>query len=204
MDINNFRVSPIGDSLEIWVEVPEGPYYENITIEKIAIQDHQHYTTGYPANPQVELTINNPIDTLNIDNPKKVIKRLLFNGINILGINNTGMYFLYVKQVGIPAEEAPCICNREITIAVAANLYPIYNKAIKLINQDCFENQDALVDIYLKKAMFIQAIELEEYNTAVEIFDGLLYRDIQEGQCLDAWNSPRANYNPNVGCNTCR
>jgi hypothetical protein len=42
MDIINFRVAPTADALELWVEVPDGPNYEGITIDKIAIQDDKH------------------------------------------------------------------------------------------------------------------------------------------------------------------
>ena len=121
MDIINFRVSPIGDALELWVEVPEGPNYENIQIEQIAIQDHNHYTIGYPENPQIELSIGG-IDDLKILNQKRVIKRLPIGKLGLLGLETTGMYFMYVKQSGCQVEGTSCIYNKEATIAIAANL----------------------------------------------------------------------------------
>ena len=37
MDVINFRVSTDSEALELWVRVPDGPYYEDITIKEIAI-----------------------------------------------------------------------------------------------------------------------------------------------------------------------
>ena len=205
MDIINFRVSPIGDALELWVEVPEGPNYKNIQIEQIAIQDHNHYTIGYPENPQIELSIGG-IDDLKILNHKRVIKRLPIGKLGLLGLETTGMYFMYVKQSGIPAEETPCVCNKEVTIAVAANLWPIYNKAVKSLHSyitDCDDSRNALLDIYVKKNMFLNAIELEDYSSAIYIFNTILSMDIDDGNCL---NSCRPSTNTSIqrsNCKTC-
>jgi len=38
VDINNFRVSPDGKYLEIWVEVPDGPHYNGVNITTIRIK----------------------------------------------------------------------------------------------------------------------------------------------------------------------
>ena len=56
--------------------------------------------------------------------------------------------------------------------------------------------------------MFLEAIELQDYETAITIFDGLLFREVAKGDCLNACS--RSNYNgSNVinykgGCSTCR
>lgn len=191
MDINNFRVSPDGDGLEIWVEVPEGSNYEDITIQKIAIQDSNHYTIGYPDRPQIELLPESLIPDFQITDNKKVIKILKFKDLKILGICNTGMYFMYVQQTGIPSIDTPCICNKTTTIAVAANLYPIYNKGVKLVQQffkdTCKDNiRQELLDLHWGQRLFLDAVEVEDYITAIEIFNNILGKDLKEGDCLNA------------------
>lgn len=213
MDINNFRVSPIGDSLELWVEVPVGPAYNDITIKSIAIQDHKHYTVSYPTTPQVELTQDHPIAEFNISNPKKVIKRLMFKDMTTLGLNNTGMFFVYIKSDGIPGEQVKCICFKDVTVGVAANLYPLYNLAIKYLNTIddlCINNSDKLIDIYLKKQLFLEALTMQEYSTAISIWDKIFFRDIKKGDCLNANSCNFNNFNGDSitipftsGCKTC-
>lgn len=191
MDIINFRVSPIGDSLEIWVEVPDGPNYDDIYINKIAIQNQKGYTVGYPATPQFEMTTD-PLfpEEIRIIDQKKVVRILKFKDLGLLGLENTGLFFMYVSFTGIPAQDTPCCCLKNPTVSVAANLYPIYNKAIKLLNSyydDCnSNNQSLLIDIYLKKQMFLSAIELEDYTTAISIWDNLVFKEVSDGDCLNS------------------
>lgn len=211
MDINKFNISSVGDSLEIWVEVPIGPAYSDVRIKSIAIQDHLHYTSGYPERPQVELTQNHPIDTFNIPNPKKVIRRIKFKDLSTLGIKNTGFFFMYVKSEGIPGDQIHCICFRDVTVGVAVNLYPLYNKAVKLLNIDehCNDNESLLIDIFLKEQIFLKAIEAQDYNTAIRIWNNLLFRDVKQGDCLNANTCNFNNFNNDVvipftaGCKTC-
>jgi tetratricopeptide (TPR) repeat protein len=137
--------------------------------------------------------------------PKETILRISLNSIRLL-VPNTGMYFLYVEREGEESEVSnPCICDKDITIAVAANLAPIYNKAIKLINSslnNCNDNKQALLDIYLRKQTFLAAIELEEYQTAINIFKELLKQEIQSGLCLDI-NHVNNETIVLSGCKTC-
>ena len=72
-----------------------------------------------------------------------MVKRLFFKDLKLLGLEDTALFFMYVHQEGIPDPDTPCCCNKEVTIAVAANLYPIYNRAIKFLdgwNNDCNSN----------------------------------------------------------------
>lgn len=213
MDINNFRVSPDGKFLELWVEIPEGPGYSGLTIDKIAIQDHMHYTIGYPSNPQIELTATQE-EPFDIGDNKRVIKILSFSDMKILGnLDNTGLFFMYVHQVGVPGPELECKCSLETTIAVAVNMFPIYNKAIKLINQlngECTDKaiRDELVDLHWKKDTFRQAVMLQEYDSAISLFNDTLFSDIKEGNCFNTCSN--SNYNElsyvvptSGGCKTC-
>lgn len=206
MDIINFRVSPDGKDLELWVEIPEGPNYNSLEIDKIAIQDHKHYTIGYPDKPQVELKLTSPVDELKIGNPKRVQKRLSLKELGILGLNSTGLYFMYVHQDGIPAVETPCICSKTVTVGVAANLYPFFNKAVKYLYKYldfCGDSRDNLIDIYIKQDMFLNAVEMEDYDTAIYIFDNLLSMEINEGECLNSCSPSSVNTTRSNNCKTC-
>lgn len=213
MDIINFRVSPIGDALEIWVEVPDGPNYDNIEINEIAISDHNHYTNNtYPVAPQARLTFttNTSPSSFEFTNRKKVIKRISFKDLKTFGLDNTGMFFLYIKQSGVAEEGTPCLCNKTVTIGVATNLYPIYNKTIKLLNDyenSCSDNRAKLIDIYLKKQMFLEAVVLEEYETAIDIFNSILFMEIKEGDCYNgcnpSYNNSHGTLKASYGCKTC-
>lgn len=212
MDINNFRVSPDGKYLELWVEVPDGYNYENLEIDEIAIVNHKGYSgENYPQNNAIRLNYStaSTLTSFEFNDRKRVITRIPFSELKLGGVNNTGLFFVYIKRRGLPNIETPCECDKEITIGVAANLYPIYNKTIKLLNtfdDRCKDNKENLIDIYLKKQMFLEAIVLQEYTTAIEIFDSLLFMEIKEGDCLNGCNpsfSTTGMHFKKGGCNNC-
>lgn len=166
--------------------MPDGPNYDDITIEKIAIQDYAHCTVDYPENPQVELTLNNPVEHLNISNPKEVSKILKFKHLTLLGLCQSGLYFMYIKQVGIPAIETPCCCNKDVTIAVAVNRFPIYNKILKLLGNDyCHNTQEQQLDIYLHSLAFYAAVDMQDYLQAINIYANMMSADIDAGKCYN-------------------
>jgi hypothetical protein len=190
---------------------------------------------GYPEHPQFEMKYNpmflpqgSPALPTDFYNNKKVSKILTFKDLKKLSrtgkcpdtkcshkFTNSGLFFMYVHQVDDgtnPLTEAiPCCCNKETTVAVAANLYPIYNTVAKLIdgwNATCNDNknQDLLIDLYLKKQIFLDAIEMEDYCTAIKIWHSSLFKDVRTGDCLNGCNNSGysgGSYDVGRGCRTC-
>jgi hypothetical protein len=81
---------------------------------------------------------------------------------------------MYIKSSGIPDECHPisCSCHKDLEIAVALNLYPLFNLSVKLINDienKCINHRDKLIDIYLKEQMIKDAIMLQDYTQAIDI-----------------------------------
>jgi endoglucanase Acf2 len=210
MDIYNFRVAPDGNSLELWVEVPSGPYYNDIKMTKICIIDQSKFksTTVYPStNNKIEFSVSSEDEFNKITNPKKFVKRISLTDSAtqmLLNSKKAGMYYVYIQVTGIPAEETPCCCFKELTVGCAINHYPVYNLMLKIINsyQDrCFIAEDKLLDLYLKKQLISQAVELSDYVTANEIYNELYKREIEKGQCLDACGSK--NLSKSGKCGSC-
>ena len=203
MEILNFKFSTTGDALDIWVKVPEGTEYTKVLIDKIAIQDSKSYTSSYPATPQFEMTPTSLVYT--ITNKKEVKLSIPIKDLIKLHLLNTGLYFIYIHQSGESTN--PSLCDKETTITGAAYLYPIYNEAIKLLAKDVTNkcNKENLIDIYLKKQMFIESINLEEFITAIDIYNNLLVMEINKGNCLDTINNTSLliSNTPSTGCKSC-
>ena len=129
---------------------------------------------------------------------KEVVRRLYFSNITgsvletiPMGLDDTGMFFIYIQTDAdsIPAEEVACCCHKSLTIACATNLYPIYNLQLKLIDNwtdDCVNTKDLLADLFMKKLMLQEAIELSDYDNTIKIFDTIVFRDMVRGDCLNA------------------
>jgi len=121
-------------------------------------------------------------------------------------IENTGMFFLYVLADGVPADEVPCCCFNALTIACAINHYPVYNQMLKIINSfedKCNYSEDRLLDLFLKKQMITQSVELCDYPTAVRIFNDLYKRELDKGNCLNTCNHTFPKVSSPSGCKTC-
>lgn len=170
-----FRVSPLGDSLEIVIELSNTQNSFGYYIEKIAIQSHDNFTEGYPEFPEVELEPN-AIGDLQITNNRKVTKRLLFKDISL---RKTDFYFLYIKinkyTGGLGAES--------VVILPTAFFNSVYSLVIgnikAVLDEDCSVDTSYISDIYLKMGIFNQALELEDYFTAIELWDNILQNDIK-------------------------
>ena len=127
-----------------------------------------------------------------ITNPKKFIKRIPFTDSRILGVQQSGMYYVYIQTVGEPATDTPCCCFKDLTIGCAINHCPVYHLLLKLIcafEDRCMVAEDKILDIYLKKQLITQAVDVSDYVMANKIFRELYQREIHKGSCLDACNS---------------
>ena len=128
------------------------------------------------------------------DNCKEVIRRLRFKDHQMIqGIALAGMYYLYVAVQGIPNPDVPCCCFRELTVACAINHFPVYNLMLKIINayeDRCMIAEDQLLDLYLKKKLITDAVELSDYTTANKIFKDIYDRELTRGNCLNACRVP--------------
>jgi hypothetical protein len=94
---------------------------------------------------------------------------------------------------------------------VAANLYPLYNLALKNMatyNDSCegTASRDMLIDIYLKKQMILTGIEMEDYEQVINVWDTLMFNDIVSGDCLNSCSHSGYHSTPRPiigGCSTC-
>jgi hypothetical protein len=179
MDIDKFEVSADGKMLYIAARVPDGPNYEDITIGKVAVNtEYQSFSGMFPVAPAWEVEVGAKEFVINL-----AIKELVVGCPSLRG-KKPLMFFLYVKQEGIPAEETPCCCDKEVTIAHAVNLLPLYREAVyyfKRYLEDCEKYKSRLLDIYLRKNILLDMLRLGHYDVAIEFFMNYLSRDLHGG-----------------------
>lgn len=205
MIINFFRVSPRG-GLEFWVEVPEELWSNNLKISKIAIQDNKHFTTKYPENPQIEFNVGSSIEILEIDNQRSLVKFISFNDLEKFDVKDIGLFFIYVKLEGTPNQELPCEYDRDYFLDVTYNPYCIYDLASKLFRNykdNCGEDRDKILDLYLKRIILDQAIDLKDYQLAMEIYKDIEKVDLKLGQCAIKCDSYSSTNNIINNCSKC-
>lgn len=184
MDIKQFEVISEGQELRFDIQIPDTLEFEFIAIQKIAIQDHKHYTPSFPEAPQVLIEVDD------IYTEGKSFSKTI--QISETSLSQTGLYFLYVACIDY--RTAPHTLKESPEKAGAVDLFPLYNKASKLIAKslsNCGERREELLDIYLQQQMMLQALNLEQYQTAIAIFENLFIKSTG-GKCLDLCNGSPA------------
>lgn len=180
IEVKECRISPIGDGIDLWVKVINGPAYKNIYISKIAIVDQNHYVSSYPEdNIILEWKRDDP-DGLNIiSNPKEFKMCIRDEKLDL----KKNFYFVYVQTTGEVLDNY-CDCGNKLEILAAINMFPIYQTKINLLH-DYVEkrgaNGQALIDLSLKEELFVQSIKLREYGESIDMWNNLINYDIERG-----------------------
>lgn len=196
MYIKEFKVLPDQETLYIHVKVPDLPGYDNMTISRVVVQDHEHFSAVPPEEEQLVIPV--------IDNKEVMATIKIKDSTSTMRM--TGGYFLYVLVDGVPGPEIDC--PKDFHIQMAINLYPIFNIALKLFKQltrecDTKEIKSQLIDINWKKEALLQALYLKEFPIAIDIYNDLLLMDIDKGNCLNACGNKTNRPQVSWGCKTC-
>jgi len=58
-------------------------------------------------------------------------------------------------------------------------------KILNAFGDRCMQGEDILLDLYLKKHLITDAVELSDYQTAIDLYKEVYEREIIRGECLD-------------------
>lgn len=123
---NELRVSETDNKLIIDASVSTLTYYSNVYIDKISIDTQDNYVgTGPSSTPIYQQTVEGNIKDIRLE-----LDEAILNNSSI----NTTLFFVYISIKGTPSPEAPCGADKINSLAVVANLSPIYKQAISLLN----------------------------------------------------------------------
>lgn len=154
---NELRVTPDHRYLIIDAVVRNEPYFDNVYIDKIVIDNQDTYVdTGMPSSkPIYEHVI--PVYTKNGKTNKQKHIRLELESID-LGRPLTDMFFVYIQTKGTPAPTTPCSLDHKTTLGTVLDMYPLYQASINMLKElsQCCEVPQDFIDFMLR----IKAIEL--------------------------------------------
>lgn len=158
---NDLRISPDGNNLIIDVSISNYAYFKNMYISAIYIDTEETYVqTGMPSSKAVVLYENQNV-TIKEHSDNITPKRL-----NLDSFNNH-IFYIYVKIDGVPTPDTPCSMDKEYTIGVALNWFPIYQKGLKLMKQvisNCCDVPREFIDYVLRLKAFELAIKTSQFT----------------------------------------
>ena len=193
VQFNELRITPNNKYLIIDVSIKNEPYYNNVFIDSVIIDNQDTYVSSGPSNKPVYIYNNESDEVIKVyttcdcnpvldedksycfinDNYSKKNIRLILNyqDLGLSLIDN--MFFIYAIASGTPAVGTPCGMDNSITMGTVVNLHPIYCRTIqylKELSNDC-NVPDGLIDMYLKIKALELSVKTGNYTQAINYWN---------------------------------
>lgn len=170
---NNLYITEDNKCLVIDVAIDEDSYYENIYLDKIAIDTQDTYIPNGPSDKAKIFTIRKEtLDKVYADGKEvyvddhyiyvqgtdKLKHIKLYLTAQDLGVNlSKDMLFIYTIATGTPAPDTPCNCDVNKILSVVYNDYEVYKSIIPLVKEISIECSNSVS--FITKELQIKAIE---------------------------------------------
>lgn len=173
VEFKELRVTPDGSKLIVEVAVIYLPYYENVFIDAIVIDNQDTYVPDGPSeNPLYFKRIEDNLNIITKEITGEKWARLEIKSKDI-GTITGNLFFVYVIAKGVPTEDTPCGMDNIMTTGVVANLYPFYRSTIydmKGIENDCIIPKRFIDKILRFKALTL-SIRTGHYTQAIKYWN---------------------------------
>lgn len=154
--INNYK------ELIVTVTIKDSPYYENVFIDKIIIDNQDTFSiTGPSDNPVYSSTVSGNQKSITLTIPDS----------SILASLDSDLLIVYVIAKGTPSSNTPCSQDNNVIVKAITNWYYIYCRILNLLKREhpCDINK-AFIDEFLRYKLIHFAIMIGDMNTAVRYF----------------------------------
>lgn len=181
---NECRITEDGNKLIIEASINNLSYYDGVYIDSVIIDTDKTYSPNGPSNNPVYIKhfVPEDIDTSKTNyvdakypGKKKVSLCLCskdFEGASL----NDNIFFVYIVATGVPSPDTPCGMDNHYIMTVAVNLRPVYNTAMKYINElntEC-SIPKGFIDMILKLKGFDLSLKTGHMQKAINIWSMLL------------------------------
>lgn len=158
-----------GESLIIEASVDNMSYYDDVYIDSIKIDTEHTYSVNGPSELSHEISF---ADEDGNYTRKSVSLRLCVSDIPNIDNFNESIFFVYVYATGIPCSTTPCGMDPCYVMTIAVNMRPIYNMAMKYINE-LNENCNVprgFIDMFLRLKAFSLALRTGNIQRAKDLW----------------------------------
>lgn len=170
---NNLYITEDSKCLVIDVAIDEESYYENIYLDKIAIDTQDTYVPNGPSDKAKIFTIRKEsLDKVYADGKEiyvddhyiyvqgtdKLKHIKLYLTTQDLEVNlSKNMLFVYTIATGTPAPDTPCNCDVNKILNIVYNDYEVYKSIIPLVKEISNECNNSVA--FINKELQLKAIE---------------------------------------------
>lgn len=156
-----------GESLIIEASVDNMSYYDDVYIDSIKIDTEKTYSVNGPSEMSHEILFT--------EDRKSVSLRLCISDIPNISNFNDSIFFVYAIARGVPCSDTPCGLDPCYIMTIAINMRPIYNKAMKYINElnsKC-DVPRGFIDMFLRLKAFSLALRTGNIMKAIDLWKSL-------------------------------
>lgn len=160
VEFNKLLVLPCNRGLYIDCNILDLPYFENVYIDKVIIDNQNTYTLEGPSST--------PIYSAVIEGNQKKIQLTISS--NDLLIDSDSVFFVYVVTKGTPRSDIPCGLDNSIVVESCVDTYSIYRQALKYIKDECNRCEPSLsfIDFILRFKAFQLALKTKDFLLAIK------------------------------------
>lgn len=166
IQFNQLEITKDRKYLIIDASVIDEPYFENVYIDSIVIDNQDTYVANGPSS-EPKYIYPNEIEGLE-EETKRVRIKLTKSDISL-----DDLLFVYVRATGTPAADTPCGMDNEVTLGVVTDVYPYYQQAMEYVKElanTCSPSQN-FVDYILRLKGLKLAISTGNYTEAIKLFN---------------------------------
>ena len=158
------RITPDGNNLFIDASIAPYDYFQNMYIVSVSIDTEETFSpTGRPSEKAVVVYNNSEEEDI-----KNISLNLDKDSIRVDTLSGH-IFYIYVQIAGTPSIDVPCSMDKEYTIGVALNWFPIYQSSLKVlgdIKENCCSIPKESIDFILKLKSFELLLRTSQYDKA--------------------------------------
>ena len=182
---NECRIDKEGKNIILDVSVDSLSYYKNMYLDSVIIDTDKTFIDCGPSSTPI---YNQKFPNVNGEKPKNIRVKINHSELSDSNIDlNNCILFIYIKVGGVPDINTPCGCDKTYSIAVAVNLRPIYNIAMRYIKE--LDNNCTIpkgfIDMILRLKAFEMSIKTGNFTTAINQWNKLFKnkRTVSSSNC---------------------
>ena len=158
------RITSDGNNLFIDASIAPYDYFQNMYIKSVSIDTEETFLSNDRPSEKAVKVYNNPED----ESIKNINLNLGKDDVKVDSLSGH-IFYIYVQIAGVPSVDTPCSMDKEYTIGVALNWFPIYQSSLKVlgdIKENCCSIPKESIDFILKLKSFELLLRTSQYDKA--------------------------------------
>lgn len=173
LKFNELRITPEDKRLIIDVSVIDSPYYEDISIDSIIVDNQDTHTNNGPSSSPIFIYEDGVSSEITVTGKEERRVRLEIPS-TILSNLDSDLFFVYATAKGTPSSDTPCGMDSNSIVGVAFDLYKLqqlYMYYIKGIDSESCSIQKSFIDHYLRFKAFKLALITGNHILAIKYWN---------------------------------